>query len=155
MRNLKAVVPAFIVRMVSCLSGPPPLCSRWEAWLPPSLRTGSALRLLVRHLLLMVGDVRNKPAPKICSGCSKLIKWDFTPGVCTNCQRQFHRQFTAISRYSKRAAWIFYQHNLRWKRLSHQHTTRLFAQPATTGSTWTVLGKHGTHSCVFAVQVTG
>ena len=43
---------------------------------------------------------RSQPGPT-CSGCSKSIRCDATPIVCSTCQRQFHRTRSCLTRSSK------------------------------------------------------
>ena len=51
-------------------------------------------------LLLLAGDIKLNPAPT-CSGCSKSIRCDTTPNVCSTCQWHIHRTCSRLTQSQK------------------------------------------------------
>ena len=68
---------------------------------PFSIAEGAHPALYLRSFLLRAGDVEVNPGP-VCRGCTKTIRRDITPIICSSCSQPYHRTCSGLTRDKKR-----------------------------------------------------
>ena len=67
---------------------------------PFSIAEGAHPALHLRSLLLRAGDVEVNPGP-VCRGCTKTIRRDITPIICSSCSQPYHKSCSGLTRNKK------------------------------------------------------